>query len=73
MKFFYAIAILVQLGLAFLERDKNRTAYLLFLWNNLSGQGVQGREHPTKPLRESKYSETKSHASDSEYSLLLER
>jgi hypothetical protein len=77
MKFFYALMILIQLTMAFLSRNENKTAYLLYLWNNLSGSKAQvGRRH-IKSARVSKYRakyrKTKSNASDIEYSLFLKR
>ena len=37
MKFYYAIAILVQMLLAFLSGDRNKMSYMLYLWGNLLG------------------------------------
>ena len=37
IKLFYAFAILVQIFLAFLTRDKYRNAYLWYIWETLSG------------------------------------
>ena len=73
MKFFYAIMILAQLAMAILFRNENKTAYLLYLWNNLSGHEVQAGRHHTKSMRASKINETKSHTGDNEYSFFLER
>ena len=74
MKFLYAIAILAQLAIAFLFRDENRVAYLLYLWNNLSGSVIHVGRHQIKPARVSKYKETKSNTSiDTENSFFLER
>lgn len=72
MKLFYAIAILAQLAMAFLFRNESKAAYMLYLWNDLSGRKAQaGRPH-IKSNRVSKYKETKSVASENEYSLFLE-
>ena len=77
MKFFYAIMILIQLTMAFLYQNENKMAYLLYLWNNLSGSEAQVRRRHIKSARVSKYRakyrKTKSNASDIEYSLFLER
>ena len=72
MKFFYAIAILAQLAIAFLFRNESKAAYLLYLWNEFSGRrGQVGRPH-IKSTRVSKYKETKSAASEHEYSFFVE-
>jgi hypothetical protein len=42
LKFYYAIAILFQLLLAFLTGDKNKASYMLHLWKNLFGS--EGKE-----------------------------
>lgn len=39
VKFYYAIAILVQLLLAFLTGNANKTSYMLHLWENLLDSG----------------------------------
>lgn len=73
MKFFYKIAVLAQIGIAFFERDKNKMAYMLYLWKNLLAHEVQGGRPSMRPAGVSKPKETKSHAGDTEYSLFLER
>ena len=37
IKLFYAFAILVQILLAFLTRDKNRNAYMWYQWETILG------------------------------------
>lgn len=39
VKFYYAIAILFQLLLAFLAGNKNKTSYMLHLWESLLDSG----------------------------------
>ena len=45
MKFFHAIVIRIQPLVAFLFRNDSKTAYLLYLWSNLSGHEIQTRDH----------------------------
>jgi|GEM_PF-1959569 len=77
MKFFYAIMILIQLTMAFLYQNENKMAYLLYLWNNLSGSEAQVRRRHIKSARVSKYRakyrKTKSKTRDNEYSFFVER
>lgn len=73
MKILYGIAILAQLAIAFLFRNEGKTAYMLYLWNNLSGDDVQAGRRSMRPAGVSKHKETKSHAGDPEYSFFLER
>jgi len=73
MKIFYGLAILTQLVMAFLFRNEGKIAYMLYLWNDLSGHKVQAGRPSIRPAGVSKHKETKSHAGDSEYSLFLER
>ena len=72
MKFFYAIAILAQLAMAFLFRNESKAAYLLYLWNDLSGRRGQVARPHIKSTRVSKYKETRSASSENEYSFFLE-
>ena len=37
MKLYYGLAMLVQLLLAFLFRDKYKAAYILYLWGSVFG------------------------------------
>ena len=73
MKFFYAIMILTRLALAFLFRNENQIAYLLYLWNNLSGTDIQVGRNPIKPGSIFKHKASRSNTGDTEYSLFLER
>ena len=72
MKFFYAIAILAQLALAFLFRNESKAAYILYLWKDLSGWRGQVGRHHIKSTRVSKCKETKSASSEHEYSFFVE-
>ena len=73
MKLFYGIAILTQLVVGFLFQNENRTAYLLYLWKDLSEGEVQAGRRSIRPAGVSKHRETKTHTGDPEYSLFLER
>ena len=73
MKFFYALLVLLQLLLALFRRDKNRVAYLMYLWSNqvVSSKPSGSSNNLSRP--NSNYKETKSEMTNSEYSLLTER
>lgn len=73
MKFFYAIAILIQLLLAFLSGNKNKTSYMLNLWKGLFDYGIVTAK--SKPTSESTLlsRESKLETGNDEYSFLLER
>ena len=73
MKLYYAILLLVQLFLALLSNDKNKTAYLLYLWKSFFRHETQTGTHHINSKKISKYKETKAEADSNEYSLLLER
>lgn len=73
MKFFYASFILVQFLLALLARDKNRIAYLMYLWSSQIMENESSKtDKKQNSTSDSHYRETKSEASNYEYSLLLE-
>jgi hypothetical protein len=73
MKGIYAILILFQLLAAFLQRDKNRVAYLRYLWstNFEHSTTVGGCVSHTGSITMSR--ETKPDDVNREYPLLLER
>jgi hypothetical protein len=72
MKIFYRIGILAQLVMSFLFRKESKAAYMLYLWKDLSGRRGQVRSPHIKSTRVSKYKETKSAASEHEYSFFVE-
>jgi hypothetical protein len=73
MKGIHTILILFQLLAAFLQRDKNRVAYLMYLWSTnfehstTTGGGVSHTSSTTMSR------ETKPDEVNREYPLLLER
>jgi hypothetical protein len=74
MRFFYTSFILVQLLLALLSRDQNRIAYLMYLWSSyITGDKSSSGNRNENSMSGSNYKETKSEATNYEYSLLLER
>jgi hypothetical protein len=73
MNIFYGIAILTQLVMAFLFRNESKTAYMLYILNNLLGDKVQAGRGSIRAFRASKPEETKSHTVDPAYSLFLEK
>lgn len=73
MKFYYAIAILVQLLLAFLSGNRNRTSYMLHLWRSLFDCGILDVKNNTNSDSVSRFRKSKSETNPDEYSFLLER
>ena len=76
MKIFYALFVLFQWLPALLVRDKNRIAYLKYLWSKhvVRGTPARGSNHFSRADSDfSNYKETKAEATTSEYSLLTER
>lgn len=73
MKLYYAMAILEQLLLASLSRNKKEMAYMLFIWKNLFDVEIQAINiHLHSPVID-ELKETKLEASNHEYPTLLER
>ena len=72
MKIFYAILILFDFVSALVLHDKNRIAYLSYLWSNHFGNESSDTRKKTIMI-ESNYKETQSEVTNNEYSLLLER
>ena len=72
MKFLHAILILIQLVAALLFRNERKTAYLLYLWRNLSDHKVQAGSQSVKLSGVPNEKETKSPARKGGYSLFLE-
>lgn len=72
MKFYYTIAIIAQLAIAILFRNESKAAYLLYLWSELSREGVPARRRPIQVAKVPKYKDARSSVSEKEYSLFLE-
>ena len=72
MKFYYRIAILAQLAVAILFQSESRAAYLLYLWSQLSIDGVHARKRPIHFEKVPKYTDARSRISETEYSLFRE-
>ena len=72
MKFFYAIVILIQFVVALLFRNERKTAYLLYLWRDLSGHEVQAGSHSVKFSGVPNEKETNSTAREGGDSLFVE-
>ena len=73
MKGIYASFILLQLLAAFLKRDKNRIAYLRYLWSSHFKHGAIAGGGKSRTGSISIARETKSGDVNHEYPLLLER
>jgi hypothetical protein len=74
MKIFYAFFLMLQLFLASLARDKNRFAYLRYLWTShiMGAVALSGSAHENSGA-DFNCRETKPEGTNSEYTLLLEQ
>jgi hypothetical protein len=73
MKIYFAISILVQLLLAFLSSNKNKVAYMIYLWRNLFDYGVVDVKNNSSSDSASLYRKSKPESDPDKYSFLLER
>jgi hypothetical protein len=73
MKFFYAIAILVQLVLAFLSGNRNKTSYILHLLGSLLDCGIVSVENKKNSDLVIRFRKSKAETGSDKYSFLLER
>ena len=73
MKGIYAVFILLQLLAAFLQRDKNRIAYLRYLWSSHFEHGATAGGGVFRAGSITIAQETKPDDANHEYPLLLER
>ena len=74
MKILHLLLIIIQLPLALISRDQNRTAYLAYLvgWNS-RGSDISSKGQEGIRIKYADYQETQSDTTNYEYSLLLEQ
>jgi hypothetical protein len=73
MKFYFTIAVLVQLVLAFISSDKNKVSYMLYLWGSLFEQSIVNAKNNKSSDSVSSTGKTKTEIFGDKYSYLLER
>jgi hypothetical protein len=74
MKFYYAIAVSVQLLLAFISGDRDKTSYMLHLWVNLFDcRHNVGVKNKAKSDSNSLSGKSKPETGGHKYTILVER
>ena len=73
MKFYFTLAILVQLALAFFSSDKNKVSYMLYLWGSLFDCEIFSAKNNKSSDSVSNSGKSKSKPIGGKYSFLLER
>jgi len=73
MKSFYAIAVLIQLVLAFFSGNRNRTSYMLHLLRSMLTHEEGGAEDRKKTNPVISFGKSKNEIDTDHYSFLLER
>ncbi len=73
MKFYFAIAILIQLILAFISRDRNKVSYMLYLWESLFDHEIYREKNRNSSDSVSNSGKSKPKTIGGKYSFLLER
>ena len=73
MKFYYAMAILVQLLAASLSGNKNKAAYMRYLWGNLLECRIKTAKNNVNSVSDFDSRKSKSETNIDKYTFLLER
>ena len=73
MKFYFTIAVLVQLVLAFFSNDKNKFSYMLYLWGSLFDCVIFSAKNNKSSDSVSNSGKSKSKLIGGKYFFLLER